>query len=271
MRISSLARLAVPACVLVLGAAGAPRQDASAQQDFHWTGTMAAGQRLEIKGVHGTIRAEPSSGNQVEVTAVRRRREEGRVEDVRIERVVHEDGITFCAVYPSARANRPNRCTPGDEWNSNVQDNDVNVEFTVRVPRGVHFLGATVNGTVRAENMPADATVSSVNGAVTVSAAGAVEASTVNGNVVASTGRANPGRDLDFTTVNGNITLQVPSGFRARVRASLLNGDIGGDFPLDVNRGRYVGASATGQIGGGGHELHLETVNGNIEIRRGGR
>ena len=40
------------------------------------------------------------------------------------------------------------------------------------------------------------------------------------------------------------------------------------DWPLDIERGRFVGQSARGQIGRGGRELKLETVNGNIEIRR---
>jgi hypothetical protein len=267
MRTRLTAFLAVPAAALLLAAA---RNDAPVQEDFHWSGTVAAGQRLEIKGVNGAIRAEPASGNQVEVTAVKRRGREGRVEDVRIERVMHDGGVTICAVYPSGRRNRPNRCTAGDEWNTSVEDNDVRVEWTVRVPRGVHFMGATVNGAVSALDLPADATVSTVNGAVTVSAAGVVEASTVNGDIEATTGREDAGRDLAFTTVNGDILLQVPAGFRARVDAELLNGRIESDFPLDIRRGRYVGSSAEGEIGRGGHRLKLETVNGTLEIRRSG-
>ena len=146
------------------------------------------------------------------------------------------------------------------------------VEWVVRVPRGVHFLGTTVNGAISASNMPADANVSTVNGAVTVSAAGVVEASTVNGDIDATTGRADAGRDLQFETVNGDIVLRVPANFRARVDAELLNGRIQSDFPLEIHRGRFVGSSAEGEIGRGGRRLHMETVNGNLEIRRtGGR
>ncbi|HEV3050533.1 MAG TPA: DUF4097 family beta strand repeat-containing protein [Longimicrobium sp.] len=246
----------------------APSSTVTAQEDFRWSGRLAAGQRLEIKGVNGGIRAEPASGNEVEVVAVKRAGREGRVQDVRIERITHGDGVTICAIYPSANGRRPNRCTAGEDWSTNVQDNDVSVEFTVRVPRGVDFLGATVNGNVRAQNLPGDAHVSSVNGSVTASAAGVVEASTVNGTLNVQTGAADPGRDLEFTTVNGNINLTVPAGFRADVRASLLNGNIESDWPLDIERGRYVGQNGRGQIGRGGHELKLETVNGNIEIRR---
>ena len=264
MRISFLA---VPALALLSGLAWTP--DAGpVQEDFHWRGTLSSGQRIEIKGVNGDIRAEPASGGEVEVTAVRRRRRQGRVEDVRIERISHGGGVTICAIYPSARNRRPNRCTAGDDWQTNVQDNDVEVDFVIRVPRGVHFLGKTVNGDVEARGMPADAQVSTVNGAVEVSAAGVVEASTVNGDVDVATGREDAGRDLAFSTVNGDIRLRVPAGFRARVDAELLNGSIASDFPLEITRGRYVGSTAEGDIGRGGRELRLRTVNGNIAIRR---
>jgi hypothetical protein len=280
MRIPTYARVALAGLAFPLGLAWAARpadarapqpassSEVTVQEDFRWSGRLAAGQRLEIKGVNGAIRAEPASGNEVEVVAVKREGREGRVQDVRVERITHDGGVTICAVYPSRNSNRPNRCTPGDEWSTNVQDNDVSVEFTVRVPRGVDFLGSTVNGNVRAQNLPGDAHVSSVNGSVTASAAGVVEASTVNGTLNVEMGDADPGRDLEFTTVNGNINLTVPAAFRAEVHASLLNGNIESDWPLDIDRGRYVGQNARGQIGRGGRELKLETVNGNIEIRR---
>jgi hypothetical protein len=268
MRMKLSAFLAVPAAALLLAAAA--RNDLAPQEDFHWSGTLAAGQRLEIKGVNGAIRAEPSSGSQVEVTAVKRRGRRGSVEEVRIERLAHDDGVTICAVYPTGRRNRTNRCTAGEEWNTQVDNNDVRVEWTVRVPRGVHFLAANVNGPVSVRDLPADALVSTVNGAVTVSAAGVVEASTVNGDIDATTGRADAGRDLRFATVNGDILLRVPASFRADVDASLLNGNIESDWPLEITRGRYVGASAEGEIGRGGHRLKMETVNGTLQIRRAG-
>ncbi len=263
------ARSIVPAVALLLGSTLV----ATAQQDFRWSGVVPVGQRLEIKGVTGSIRAEAGRGNEVEVSAVRRAGRQGRVEDVRVETVRHEGGVTICAVYPTpANAKTPNRCTPGENWQVNNQNNDVRVDFVVRVPRGVHFMGKTVNGDIEARSLPANAQVSSVNGSVTVSAAGVVEASTVNGSIDAAMGTANPGRDLEFRTVNGSITLQVPADFRAQVRASMLNGDLNSDFPLTMHRRRFVGQNAEGEIGSGGRNLRLETVNGSIEIRRpGGR
>ncbi|MGA2597742.1 MAG: hypothetical protein ABSH09_12230, partial [Bryobacteraceae bacterium] len=37
--------------------------------NFHWTGRLTPGQLIEIKGVNGSIRAEPATGKDVEVIA----------------------------------------------------------------------------------------------------------------------------------------------------------------------------------------------------------
>src|SRR2546421_4047570 len=44
----------------------------------------------------------------------------------------------------------------GDGGHMNVRDNDVTVDFTVRVPTGVRFLGKTVNGEVEAAVLSSD-------------------------------------------------------------------------------------------------------------------
>jgi hypothetical protein len=256
---------------LMVGAVLALAVPVTAQQsdrDFRWTGRLAAGQWIEVKGIIGSIDAQPASGNEVEVTAIKREGRRGRVEDVRIEAVRHDDGVTICALYPSRRG-RENECDVGDRWHSNNDDNDVRVDFVVRVPRGVHFMGRTVSGSVDAIDLPADAKASSVSGDVEVSAAGVVEASTVSGSIRATMGSARPGRDLSFNTVSGSITLYVPANFQADFDAETLSGDIDSDFPISVRRHRYVGVSAYGRIGDrGGHALSMETVSGSIRLRR---
>src|SRR5437762_2557265 len=134
MRISMLALLpAVATLALVPRAAGA-------QGEFHWKGKVAPGKAIEIKGVNGDIRADAGSGD-VEVSAVKHARRSDP-DEVKIEVVQHEDGVTICAVYPSD-GRRENTCEAGDDGHMNVRDNDVTVDFTVRVPAGVRFRGNT--------------------------------------------------------------------------------------------------------------------------------
>src|SRR5258706_9496477 len=137
MRISRLELLHV-----VVALAMVPRA-AGDQGEFHWKGKIAPGKAIEIKGVNGDVRAVAGSGD-VEVTAVKHARRSDP-NDVKIEVVQHEDGVTICAVYPSD-GRRENTCDAGDDGHMNVRNNDVTVDFTVRVPAGVRFLGKTVNG-----------------------------------------------------------------------------------------------------------------------------
>ena len=235
-------------------------------QDFNWSGSIAQGRSIEIKGVNGDVRAEPSGSNQVEVVAEKRARRDDP-NSVRIEVVPHAGGVTICAVYPARDGARPNECAPGDGGRMNVQNNDVTVRFTVRVPAGVTLIGKTVNGEIDANRLNGDVFVSTVNGSVSFSTTGLGRASTVNGSIRGEMGRADWSDTLTMSTVNGSITLTLPQTLSTEVRATTVNGDITSDFPITVH-GRVQRRKLEGTIGGGGRTLALDSVNGSITLRR---
>jgi len=238
----------------------------AATEEFHWSGKVAAGAAVEIKGVNGAIVATGAPGGDVEVTALKKGRKSDPAE-VKIDVVEHAGGVTICAVYPSTSA--PNECKPGEGGRMSVRDNDVNVEFRVTVPAGVRFVGRTVNGGIEASGIKADAEAHTVNGGVDLDASGTARADTVNGGITARLGRADWSGTLKLKTVNGGIELVLPDGLSADVKASTVNGDIQTDFPLTV-RGRISRRRLEGTIGGGGRLLEMETVNGGIELRKAG-
>jgi DUF4097 and DUF4098 domain-containing protein YvlB len=243
-----------------------PTLAAAGPEEFHWAGKVAAGAAVEIKGVNGGIVATGASGGDVEVTAVKR----GRKSDpagVKVEVVEHAGGVTICAVYPSSGT--PNECKPGEGGRMSVRDNDVNVEFRVKVPAGVRFVGRTVNGGIEASGIAADAEARTVNGGVELDATGTARAETVNGGITARLGRADWSGTLALKTVNGGIHVVVPEGLSAEVKASTVNGDIQTDFPLTVT-GRISRHKIEGTIGSGGRLLEMETVNGGIELKKPG-
>lgn len=234
--------------------------------EFRWRGRVAAGRVVEIKGVNGDVRAEAAAGDEVEIVA----NKSGRKSDpasVEIKLIEHSDGVTVCAVYPSDDPSRPNECVHGSGGRMNVRDNDVQVNFTVRVPAGVRFVGKTVNGGVEAERLGSDVDVSTVNGSIRASGAGVVSARTVNGSITAAMGRANWPGDLRFESVNGGITLDLPADLSAEVSAETLNGDIETDFSINMI-GSVGRRRLNGVIGSGGRKLSLKTVNGSIRLRR---
>ncbi|HWC72554.1 MAG TPA: DUF4097 family beta strand repeat-containing protein [Gemmatimonadales bacterium] len=239
----------------------------AAAQDFNWHGKIAAGKRLEVKGVNGDVRAVLASGAEAVVNA-RKHARRSDPDEVEIKVVESDDGVTICAVYPTpARAHEENRCEPGDSWHSSTDNNDVVVDFEVQVPPGVEFNGKTVNGEMSAEGLKADVRASTVNGSVRVSTTGLAEASTVNGSVYAEFGRANWEDELEFSTVNGGITLVMPGKIDTEVRASTVNGEIESDYPLTIT-GKFGPRKLRGTIGAGGRTLNLSTVNGEIRLRK---
>ena len=195
--------------------------------DFQWSGALARGKTIEVRGVNGSIRAVASDDESVRVEALRRGRHSA-AESVRIEVVEHDEGVTICAVYPDPpRFPDSNTCSPGG-GRVNVQYNDVRVDFVVSIPAGVRFIGKTTNGDVRTEGL---------------------------------------GPDMQVTTHNGDIVLELPSDLNAELQAATRNGRIDSDFPITVT-GRLDRRNLKGSIGGGGPALRASTINGNIHLWR---
>jgi hypothetical protein len=250
---------------LTLWASASP---VTAQAPFQWRGRLTSGQTIEIKGINGDVRATASSSAEVEVTATRSARR-SNPDDVRIEVVPHGGGITICAVYPTPLGGEPNRCEPGDGGRSSNRDNDTVVHFDVRVPNGVGFVGRTVNGAVNGESLQSDAEAHTVNGSVRLTTTGRALASTVNGSVNVTMGRTDWPDGASFRTVNGSITLTLPSAFAAELRAEMLTGSLNSEFPVSVTSSSTEGPRRVrGTIGNGGRELNLSIVNGSIRLLR---
>jgi hypothetical protein len=235
-------------------------------EDFRWSWHIRAGKAIEIKGVNGSIHAERAPGDRVEVVATRRARRSDPAL-VRIEFFEHEGGVTVCAVYPSG-SGTPNECKAGGQGRMNTHNNDVVVDFEVRVPPEVRLVARTVNGGIEVEGLGGPVEARTVNGSVSVSTTGVARAATVNGSIRASIGASSWSEELAFTTVNGGITLAFPPRLSARVRAETVNGDISTDFPLTVE-GRVHRRRLSGTVGNGGPgQLTLSSVNGNIRLEK---
>ncbi|MEP6573766.1 MAG: DUF4097 family beta strand repeat-containing protein, partial [Gemmatimonadota bacterium] len=232
--------------------------------EFNWHGKIAAGKAIEIKGINGAIRASAASGNEVVVVATKRAKHSDP-EEVKIEVVPGDDGVTICAVYPTGRSGRVNDCAAGSAGHSETRNNDVEVEFVVKVPAGVRFIGRTVNGSVNADGLTSDAEAYTVNGGVSVATAGAVQATTVNGSIIAKMGRADWKDEMEFSTVNGSVTLTLPATAGADFEAETVNGSIETEFPVTM-QGKMSPRHISGTFGGGGRRLILKTVNGSVHL-----
>ncbi len=236
---------------------------ASAQdsRDYHWKGTLSPENVVVVKNVNGNIEADAAPGNEVEVTAEKtgEHADEAKIQMVRL-----KDGVMFCVVYPGWFNDQ---CEGSHAHQSGHEG--PKIHFTIHVPENLRFTGENVNGSVVAENMGRFVKATSVNGKVRVSTKSWAELSSVNGSLEAKMGRADWTGTLKLETVNGSISLEMPSDLSADVSFESVNGHLRTEFPLNV-QGGVDGHSIKGQIGSGGRELKIETVNGSAEIRRAG-
>ena len=122
----------------------------------------------------------------------------------------------------------------------------VNSDITVTGVRGAVDLD-TVNGSITATGLAADASLDSVNGSLSAEFASLVGVTKVK---------------LD--SVNGRASVTLPQGAGARIDADSVNGRVSVGQPIRLGKkGRH---SLTGEIGTGGPEISIETVNGGIAV-----
>ena len=264
MRSHKAVRVATALAVIcVLAACSSDSTGPGEVDTFEWTGSVEAGDVVEIKGIIGSITATPSPDDQVRLFATKRGVDDDP-DTVDIDVVEHDGGVTICAVYPDVSGQPANECLPGEGGFLSNGDNQVAVNFEVEVPDIAEFVGVTVAGSISATGLVGDAQATTVDGNVELQTDGQAGAVTVNGDVDADIGRSTWNRDLAFITVNGDVTVRIPEDTDAVVTGATVNGSVSTDFPLTISGdGRLM----QGTLGDGGRLLTLTTVNGNVALR----
>jgi len=243
-----------------------PSGDARGVTAADWRWGLAPGKTIEIEGVTGSIRAVGTRGGDVVVHA-RKRARHSDPDEVTVEVLRHEDGITLCVRYPDVWGSRRNVCAPHGRSHMSTRDNDVAVDFELQVPEGVRFVGRTITGSVEGRGLGADAEGRTVTGSVTLETRGCAEASTVTGSVRVRMGRLRgDGSPLEFKTVTGGVTVEIPEDADAEVAMENVTGGVESEFPMQVRHAGIVGHRLSGTLGHGGPRLRLETVTGSLHL-----
>jgi hypothetical protein len=265
---------AVAAGLALTVAAAAPAAAQSTDRNaFSWEGRIPQNRWIIVRNLNGDVRVERGSGDRVEVSATKRwRRGDPRDVTIEINPTRANDGsMVVCALW-NERATCDERGYDSDGRNDrgrNDDRNDVSVEFVVRVPAGVRVNVNTVNGEVAVSGATEEVVANSVNGDARVETSGGpARVRTVNGSIVARMRTLGGARDLDFSSVNGSVSVEVPSSFGGEVEMSTVNGSLNTEFPATMS-GRISPRRLRLTIGDGSRRMKLSTVNGSIDLRRG--
>ncbi len=176
------------------------------------------------------------------------------------------DGYTICAVYD---ARDDDSCE--SRRNRDHDRIDASVEFEVSLPDGVELSVTSVTGDVEVAGVRSRVGVKTVSGNVQVSTSEAASASTVSGDVDVSVGKGD-WNGLSFHSVSGDVTVGLPDGIGTEVDFASLSGDLDSDFDISTrgSRHHWIGSHVQGVIGGGGRTLDVNTVSGDLRLRRTG-
>ena len=144
-----------------------------------------------------------------------------------------------------------------------------NVAYELQVPRKADLSVDATNGGINIGDVRGRIDAHTVNGGIQLNDVGGdIRGETVNGGLhVELAGEKYDGPGLDLKTVNGGVTLRVPSNFSGELDARTANGGIAVDFPITVS-GLINRRQLTATLGSGGPRLRLSAVNGGITIAR---
>ena len=252
----------VPAVPNLESNGGDPQPGEQVTEEFHQTYPLSATGRVNLGNINGGVKIKVWDRAAVQVDAIKKAWRRDRLAEAQIEVTSTEENIRIKTEYPEL--NQSFRKGEGR------YENPATVEYSLTVPRKAVLESIElVNGQLEIDGVEGNVKASSINGAVSARGLmGEARLSTVNGPLQATFTQLDESKPISLGSVNGNLTIVIPSNSNASLRASTVHGSINNDFGIQVKHGEYVGHSLDAQIGNGGPRVKLTNVNGAISISR---
>ncbi|MDQ3473790.1 MAG: hypothetical protein M3447_08645, partial [Acidobacteriota bacterium] len=205
------------------------------RQEFHQTYPFSATGRVSVENLNGEVRIAVWDRNDVQVDAVKRAYKQERIDEAKIEVNAGAEAIRIRTEYPDWKQ----RFTDDERGRHN---NPAIVDYSITVPRKARLESIDlVNGSLEINGVEGDVKASSVNGRVVARGLlGVAKLSTVNGGLEATFANLDSARPVSLNSVNGSVTVIIPSDANAVVRAGTVHGAISNDFGIKVHHGEYV-------------------------------
>lgn len=147
--------------------------------------------------------------------------------------------------------------------------------LVIKVPENFSLvLKIQTGGNIIVENVNGDHEISLISGNITMSGiGGSVLANTKNGSITVGFNSLKPGTPLAFSNVMGIIDVTFPGNLKGNAKFQTEFGVVHSDFTIvreseDVKPVVSGTKKAIGTINGGGPEIFIKTVGGNIFVRK---
>jgi len=248
---------AVAALALSATLAGAADDQPLVTEEFHHTYPLNPNGRVEVQNINGAVHIAAGDGNEVKVDAIKRAEDEQDLKDEEIRVDASANSISIETKYHQRQ----------ETWR-NSHHRGAEVEYTVTVPRNARLDEIKlINGRLDIAGVTGEVRASCINGKLVASGlAGAVRLQTINGPLEADFNQAHA-TPIELSSVNGPVSLTLPSDAKAHIQATTVHGSIENDFGLHTNNHRWVGHDLNGELGSGGPHIRLSNVNGTIKVQ----
>ncbi len=176
------------------------------------------------------------------------------------------------------------------EQNNSVQISTESINrplhLEILVPVNFNLKLSTVNnGNIMISNVNGNLELSNVNGSIVLEdVSGTAMANTTNGMVKANILKWDGKSPMAFSTLNGNVDVTLPANSKFNTKLRSDRGEVYTDFEMTRDaaatqaktgarndKGLYRVSTAdfiTGKVNGGGPEIMIKNMNGNIYLRK---
>jgi DUF4097 and DUF4098 domain-containing protein YvlB len=249
--------------------ASAQERDRQDREDFRWQRSLSSGQTVRLHNVNGNVTVTASNSGRVEIVGIKRGNSR-YFEDITAAVEETSDGIVVCVVWRDSddECNRDGFHSHGNDDNGN-RWNRAHMDLEVRLPTNLEVSANSVSGNVSISGAQGDVRAASVSGDVRLERlrATSVRATTVSGEVTASIESLSGNGQLTFTSVSGNVELELPRNFDADLSMNSVSGQLDSDFQMTLGGRMRRGQRIEARIGRGGRDLDIRTVSGDVRLR----
>jgi hypothetical protein len=249
--------------------------------------------KLDVGIINGSIKVIGYAGKEVMIEAVAADKNDRRTDNnnlnINLNRNVNTND------KGSAKGMKKISTNDGFELTAKEKNNTVHVgvdnvnmliNLTIKVPHKFSLKVSTINnGDISIENVNGNLEISNINGFIKMkNVAGSVVANTINQDIIVNFIEVTPNTPMAFTTLNGKVDITFPASVKANLKLKSDMGEVYTDFDIDVDKtptkinqsidkekGLYKIKKddwTYGKINGGGFEIMMKTMHGNIYIRK---
>lgn len=229
--------------------------DLREKDEFHQSYQLAAGARVDVQGINGSVEIETAAGSTAQVNIYRSARTR---EDLEFRKVIVEQTPTSLVVRGEKESNGMGR------------NRDVRQRVTLSLPRQIDLGVSGVNGRVGVGEIDGPVKLSGINGKVEVAQAmGFSNISGINGRVKMTITRLGE-QGIHVSGINGGVELFFAEDLNADLDVTGINGHVNAEVANVTILGKIDKQNFHAKIGSGGSPIKVNGVNGHVKLSRVG-